>query len=52
MKKTVAVIVNPISGTKNKEGIKRIINETLDTEKLDVLDYLQINYLIQVKKIK
>lgn len=36
MKKTITVIVNPISGTKNKEGIKRIIKETLDTEKLDV----------------
>jgi diacylglycerol kinase (ATP) len=36
MKKSVAVIVNPISGTKNKESIKRVIYETLDTDLLDV----------------
>lgn len=36
MKKTVAVIVNPISGTKNKEGIKRLIGETVDSERFDV----------------
>ena len=36
MKKTVAVIVNPISGTKKKEGIKRLIYEILDSDQLDV----------------
>lgn len=36
MKKTVAVIVNPISGTKKKEGIKRLIYEILDSDQFDV----------------
>ena len=36
MKKIVTVIVNPISGTKDKESIKRIITETLDAERFTV----------------
>jgi YegS/Rv2252/BmrU family lipid kinase len=36
MKKTVTIIINPISGTKDKEGVKRIISETLDAERFTV----------------
>jgi len=34
-KKSITFIVNPISGTKSKEGVLSLVTETIDTERYD-----------------